>query len=82
MKKNSICHQNNDLLLQFFLNTYSFEQICEILNLKHDSSGVHVGTGTFGPLTLFQPGGANYAKHIILISPPSFESHRRACKGQ
>ena len=39
-----------------------------------DSTGAPVGTGTFGPLTLFQPGGADYAKHIILMSPPSFES--------
>ena len=28
-------------------------------------------------LTLFQPGGADYAHHI-LMSPPSFESNRRA----
>ena len=29
-------------------------------------------------LTLFQPGGTYHA-HCILMSPPSFESHRRAC---
>ena len=29
-------------------------------------------------LTLSQPGGADYA-HPILVSTPSFESHRRAC---
>jgi hypothetical protein len=29
-------------------------------------------------LTLSQPGGADYA-HPILMSTPSFESHRRAC---
>ena len=35
----------------------SFEQICEILNLKHDSTGAPVVKRTSGPLTLFQPGG-------------------------
>jgi len=29
-------------------------------------------------LTLFQPEGADYAHHILMY-PPSFESHRRAC---
>ena len=45
-----------------------------------------VGMGTLGlgphqvlaaTLTLFRPGWADYAHHILL-SPPSFESHRRA----
>ena len=42
-----------------------------------------VGVGTCphqvlaATLTLFQPGGTDYA-HSILMSPPSFESHRRA----
>ena len=44
----------------------------------------HVDVGTCphqvfaATLTLFQPGGADYAHHI-LVSTPSFESHRRAC---
>ena len=29
-------------------------------------------------LTLLYPGGTNYAHHILMF-PPSFESHRRAC---
>ena len=45
----------------------------------------HVDVGTCphqvfaATLTLFQPGGAGYAHHL-LMSPPSFESHRRTCK--
>jgi hypothetical protein len=31
-------------------------------------------------LTLSQPGGTDHA-HLILVSTPSFESHRRACRG-
>ena len=44
----------------------------------------HVDVGTrlhqvfASTLTLSQPGGADYA-HPILMSTPSFESHRRAC---
>ena len=50
------------------------------------STGAPVGMGTWGLvptelvlvaiLTISQPGGADYAH---LMSPPSFESHRRAC---
>ena len=44
----------------------------------------HVDVGTFphqvlaATLTLSQPEGADQA-HPILVSTPSFESHRRAC---
>ena len=52
-------------------------------NLIRSACG-HVDVGTSphqvlaSTLTLSQPGGADYA-HPILMSTPSFESHRRAC---
>ena len=41
-----------------------------------------MSTPNFGlTLTLFQPGGTDYA-HQTLMFPPSFESHRRAYSGK
>ena len=54
-----------------------------VLSLCRRACG-HVDEGTCphqvlaATLTLSQPGGADYA-HSILVSTPSFESHRRAC---
>ena len=51
------------------------------------TAGAPVGMWTWGhaytkfwaaTLALFQPGGTYHA-HCILMSPPSFESHSRAC---
>ena len=63
----------------------------EIENVKYFLSYLHtrracghVDKGTcphqvlVATLTLSQPGGADYA-HPILVSTPSYESHRRAC---
>ena len=63
-------------------STYIMSSVKNIYYLK---AGTPVGMGT-GPhqvlaatLTLFQPGGADCAHHIVLMSPLSFESHRDAC---
>jgi hypothetical protein len=50
--------------------------------MRHRHVDVDVGTCPnqvlADTLTLSQPEGADYA-HPILVSTPSFESHRRAC---
>ena len=54
--------------------------VISVLNIAYNT-----GTNRIGPhqilaaaKTLFQPGGGDY----VLMSPPSFESHRRACNDQ
>ena len=42
------------------------------------NSGASVGMWTWGLGTLSQPGRADHA-YPIVVSTPSFESHRRAC---
>ena len=57
---------------------------CALVYLHYRCACGHVDEGTCphqvlaATLTLSQPGGADYA-HPILVSTPSFESHRRAC---
>ena len=64
-----------------------YECLTSFDNFRHPCGHGNVGTGSHQvlatTLTLFQPGGADYAHHIliILMSPPSFESHRRAWFG-
>ena len=58
-------------------------EMCLLYILSRRACG-HVDVGTCphkvlaATLTLSQPGGEDYA-HPILVSTPSFESHRRAC---
>ena len=55
-----------------------FEEMPNRRACGHGDIGIGPHQIVAATLTLFQPEGADYAHHI-LMSPPSFESHRRAC---
>ena len=71
-------------LLVVRLRQKSLQVFLEVQECPFRRAHVDVGTCPHqvlaATLTLSQPRGADYA-HSILVSTPSFESHRRACRG-
>ena len=69
-----------------FYDSYSIEGMVnfDISNIlgRRTCGSVDVGTSPHqvmaATLTLIRPGGTDYDHHI-LMSPPSFETHRHAC---
>ena len=77
----SFCQKRTLLILD--LDCPNIDKKKLLFRLRRACGHMEVGTCPHqvlaATLTLYQPGGADYA-HLILVSTPSFESYRRACE--